>query len=723
MENPGLKAFSEMSSPEGMEVSPSVRVEEPQYIKVSYRRTSAGPQQLVQPRSMGFDPPDNPVIPLDQTRRDNLQTAPPATGVPTPPPASAANGAPAMASPAADAARITRQKIDGTKENPAYDRAQNGPGGVEDKVWARRSASLDHPLHRSAMANDWGVASGTPGRFEFQDPEPDAKRFNSHVQRLGDGRYGWMSRETAPAGRIFARGVTDNMLDAMGRAEQSHGLMKSHPDFGPKPSGYRGKRRRVATWDMLDDRPEGLDLKDYYRQHGLDVSHDEKNNLAHLRLPETEEVDSPRNPSNRGLISVQPDYYIPHDVDDTADPHHNPGEEKAIGSMFDPDSEPCSDCWVHDDFLNGRLGHDDHTESDHKWKGFGDSGGVSRFGHHEPTEDIHDLMDVQGSDGNWDYDPYMHGMFNGMELIRSIHDRDKPEFREAPEKYLEDSLKPIPKDAEWAQPQPGKTAGRHSAPEETDSEWWSHQPDVADFSDSGSGDVNSSAYEHEPACETCYLKYGTGWQGRAGHDRMVAGDHEFKPFPKPTRFSATWTPAKPGDTPGELEPWAHPLHKRAAEDDYVHWPGDEGDAYSSVPADDEWGQHGLEEHDRPQGVQIHEHEKLVNHGFRYDLDARHPSYHRVIPRDLPGGGWASENHVIERNPRVERGDIDQGTGGRNSIAFPWSHSYTQAGDTDDDTVHRGHNSFSGALRASNALSIKGPEHSEGKKALEGYSKW
>jgi hypothetical protein len=679
MENPGLERFS------------SPRDETPEnYIKVSYRRTAGPPQNLVRPQTMGMDPPVNPVQPLDVTRRDNIQTAPPATGVPSPDPVSSANGAPASISPAAEQARIVRQKQPGggsSQENPAYDRAHNGPGGVEDKVWQRRNAALSHPLHQAgydrnrgeflydldhpnypfsgdrtsdyppsyisetaqpmfqvkdahpyhgvgipggddtlphgdesfggdvysedadlrkkrdalrhtSMANDWGVAERTPGRFEFQDSDPDAKRFSSHVQRLGDGRYGWMSRENAPGGRVFARGVTDDMLDAMGRAEQSHGQMKSHPEFAVKPGGYRGRRRRQA--------------------------------------------------------------------------------------------------------------------------------------HHNPTEDMHDVMAVQGNDGNWDYSPYMHGMFNGMELMRSIHDRDEPEFRDAPDTYREDKSKDIPKDAEWAQPQPGKTAtwrpakpgeipgqvepddapaveprlaGSHLASEESDSEFWGRQPDVADFSDPDFGDVNSSAYEHEPACETCYLKYGTGWQGVAGHDRMVAGDHEFKPFLKHQneRFSA--------------------LHKRAEEDDYIHWPGDDGDAFSSVPSDDEWGQHGLEEHERPQGVDIGEHEKLVNHGFRYDMDARHPSYHRSIPRDMPDGTWATENHTIERNPRVERGDIDQGTGGRSAITFPWSHSYTAAGDTDEDILHRGHNSFAGALGASNVLSLKGPEHSEGKKALEGYEKW
>ena len=32
---------------------------------------------------------------------------------------------------------------------------------------------------------------------------------------------------------------------------------------------------------------------------------------------------------------------------------------------------------------------------------------------------LNDVIDVQCSDGNWDYDPYMHGRANGLLLARS----------------------------------------------------------------------------------------------------------------------------------------------------------------------------------------------------------------------------------------------------------------------------------------------------------------
>ena len=49
---------------------------------------------------------------------------------------------------------------------------------------------------------------------------------------------------------------------------------------------------------------------------------------------------------------------------------------------------------------------------------------------------IKEVMNVQGADGNWNYDPYMHGMFNGMEMLRCILEDDEPNFKQAPDKWL-----------------------------------------------------------------------------------------------------------------------------------------------------------------------------------------------------------------------------------------------------------------------------------------------
>ena len=49
-----------------------------------------------------------------------------------------------------------------------------------------------------------------------------------------------------------------------------------------------------------------------------------------------------------------------------------------------------------------------------------------------------DVLAIQGYDGNWNYDPYMQGMYNGMELIVAIIEGRKPQYRESPEKWLSD---------------------------------------------------------------------------------------------------------------------------------------------------------------------------------------------------------------------------------------------------------------------------------------------
>ena len=48
--------------------------------------------------------------------------------------------------------------------------------------------------------------------------------------------------------------------------------------------------------------------------------------------------------------------------------------------------------------------------------------------------DLNSVLDIQGQDGNWDVEPYMTGMFNGMELMDSIVDEREPKFRDCVEK-------------------------------------------------------------------------------------------------------------------------------------------------------------------------------------------------------------------------------------------------------------------------------------------------
>jgi len=53
-------------------------------------------------------------------------------------------------------------------------------------------------------------------------------------------------------------------------------------------------------------------------------------------------------------------------------------------------------------------------------------------------QDLKDITDIQCSNGNWNYDPYMHGMANGMVLsLSTMLGKDpEPDFKKAPEKWL-----------------------------------------------------------------------------------------------------------------------------------------------------------------------------------------------------------------------------------------------------------------------------------------------
>lgn len=51
---------------------------------------------------------------------------------------------------------------------------------------------------------------------------------------------------------------------------------------------------------------------------------------------------------------------------------------------------------------------------------------------------IEELVKIQCSDGNWDYDPYMHGMANGLICALSILKNEEPKYLEAPFAWIKD---------------------------------------------------------------------------------------------------------------------------------------------------------------------------------------------------------------------------------------------------------------------------------------------
>ena len=54
------------------------------------------------------------------------------------------------------------------------------------------------------------------------------------------------------------------------------------------------------------------------------------------------------------------------------------------------------------------------------------------------SKDLQKMVDIQCSGGNWNYDPYMHGMANGLIMAQSVVDNTIPKFLDAPDEWLRD---------------------------------------------------------------------------------------------------------------------------------------------------------------------------------------------------------------------------------------------------------------------------------------------
>ncbi len=51
---------------------------------------------------------------------------------------------------------------------------------------------------------------------------------------------------------------------------------------------------------------------------------------------------------------------------------------------------------------------------------------------------MREVLKIQGYDGNWNYDEYMYGMYNGMEFMLSIAEEREPNYKKAPEEWAKD---------------------------------------------------------------------------------------------------------------------------------------------------------------------------------------------------------------------------------------------------------------------------------------------
>ena len=54
----------------------------------------------------------------------------------------------------------------------------------------------------------------------------------------------------------------------------------------------------------------------------------------------------------------------------------------------------------------------------------------------DKVKELEKMTDVQCSDGNWNFDPYMHGMANGMIFSLSLMKDEEPKYLDPPKKWL-----------------------------------------------------------------------------------------------------------------------------------------------------------------------------------------------------------------------------------------------------------------------------------------------
>lgn len=59
-----------------------------------------------------------------------------------------------------------------------------------------------------------------------------------------------------------------------------------------------------------------------------------------------------------------------------------------------------------------------------------------------PIEQLEDCTNISISDGNWNVDPYMHGMANGLILALAIMKGEEPKYLDQPAQWLKDRPAP-----------------------------------------------------------------------------------------------------------------------------------------------------------------------------------------------------------------------------------------------------------------------------------------
>ena len=58
---------------------------------------------------------------------------------------------------------------------------------------------------------------------------------------------------------------------------------------------------------------------------------------------------------------------------------------------------------------------------------------------HDTVEVLRKMVDIQCTNGNWNYNPYMYGMANGMIFALSLFDNEQQKYLEQPDEWLQNS--------------------------------------------------------------------------------------------------------------------------------------------------------------------------------------------------------------------------------------------------------------------------------------------
>ena len=56
-------------------------------------------------------------------------------------------------------------------------------------------------------------------------------------------------------------------------------------------------------------------------------------------------------------------------------------------------------------------------------------------------KNLKEMIDIQGTDGTWDYDEYQFGLYNGLILALYIMTDLSPFYKRRPAKFIKDYLK------------------------------------------------------------------------------------------------------------------------------------------------------------------------------------------------------------------------------------------------------------------------------------------